>query len=744
MAEDYPVGDKWTLGIVDSPPVRWRRLEPLWEDEVLIASSSHTFHDVMAELCDTAIKNRRDYDDHGVDEHMWRMKITSLEDAMYPPRDERLFGGDGDSEDEEDDEDDEEGKTKTTIISCPMDQEAARDDFSEDSRTRMVSSGVKLCRRLLPVGSIITVQYDYGSTTMLYLKVLSIKEETVASLLQYFTVEANHDVMKKDLSSIPAYALPKDEQVDHFFPNFSRALLGYYVPLFANTDYEEGVDSDDEPAFPAASDKKSIGCTNLGLLGPDTFCAMENTTLTQDLFYAPTVLDLNELFEVGEKAWMPRDLDSDPDKLDRYRYDAISRWVVSADDDEEYEKARKYHKEIGKWGPKYILFRLSKDRKPSGFDFEKVFPKTCAMLRSGKYRWVQYKKGVLRVIVGSGKGHDKRGFERSQILKAWKYDFESFHELLCVVEASWVHDGMALSPDADLAQFDNEVELQETPTLVSAEQCIMISSCNELKMLVTSLAITEDPDKKPVLYSGHDDGTLTKWFLDEDTEVWSKRIYPDGTEDFGRFIGGCGLHVSDTPGVAGIVVRPDPSYDNRHLVYTWSDAYEGYPKRDFEEREPSTLRAWSSIDGILVKAYSCDIGADDDGDPAYPSISTVVFCKIYQKDRNMWVDSIVVGLFSLCESLQYNTNFSDFDLAEAADRSEGNILPFWENSDGKAMETWRGDPGLLRAMAVAEEKYLLTLSICPGHGFPHSIILWSLSEPGTYVISPFSVQTCMP
>jgi hypothetical protein len=92
-------------------------------------------------------------------------------------------------------------------------------------------------------------------------------------------------------------------------------------------------------------------------------------------------------------------------------------------------------------------------------------------------------------------------------------------------------------------------------------------------------------------------------------------------------------------------------------------------------KNDSTLQARSSIDGKLVKAYSCNMGADADGDPAYPSISTVVFYKLYQKDRNTRVDSIVVGLFSLCECLQYNENFSDFNLIEAADRSEGNILP---------------------------------------------------------------------
>ncbi|KAL3806010.1 hypothetical protein ACHAXA_003469 [Cyclostephanos tholiformis] len=156
--------------------------------------------------------------------------------------------------------------------------------------------------------------------------------------------------MKRALSSIPAYALPKDQQVDNFFPNMSKAFLGYYIPSFDNDDE---LDDDHEPALSA--EKKTIGCASLELLGADTFCAMENRTLSQDLFYAPVMFDLNELFEVGEKAWMPRKKHSDPDKLDRYRYDAIRRWVVPAEDDQTYEEVKKYHKESGPWGPKNSL-----------------------------------------------------------------------------------------------------------------------------------------------------------------------------------------------------------------------------------------------------------------------------------------------------------------------------------------------------------------------------------------------------
>jgi hypothetical protein len=181
------------------------------------------------------------------------------------------------------------------------------------------------------------------------------------------------------------------------------------------------------------------------------------------------MFDLNELLEVVEKACLPLVKKSDPDKLDRYRYDSIMQLTVPAHDNKTYKEVKKIHNESGPWGPKRIIFWLPKRRKLSGFDFKKVFPKTYAMLRSGKYRWFQYKKGTLCVIVGPGKGHDKRHFENSQVLKAWKCDFESFHDLLSVVEASRVRNGRELSPDAYLNEFDNGVKLPITPTFVTGE-----------------------------------------------------------------------------------------------------------------------------------------------------------------------------------------------------------------------------------------------------------------------------------
>jgi len=336
--------------------------------------------------------------------------------------------------------------------------------------------------------------------------------------------------MKEILKSVPAYALPKEQQVDHFFPHASKAFLGYYIPLFEATSVSDQDHEDNNIGI----QKKVMGRTSLGLSGRDTFCVMTNRANDLDLLYIPLMFDMNEVMEVIEQAWKPRDRKTDPDNLHMYRYDSIMRWAVPANNDEAYEKVKKTHEADGEWGPKHILFWLTKDREVLGFDFKKVFPKTYAMLQSGKYRWFQYKSGVLRIIIGPGKGYDKRSFESNQVLKTWKYDVESFHEMMCVMEASWVCDGQDLSPDVHLDEFYHVVEVSIAPTLATDSQCIVISTCNEVKKLVTTLALTDDPNGKPVLYSGHDDGTLIKWSLEKDVEVWSKQIYPDG--DIGAMV----------------------------------------------------------------------------------------------------------------------------------------------------------------------------------------------------------------
>lgn len=60
----------------------------------------------------------------------------------------------------------------------------------------------------------------------------SVKANAVQSLLQYFALEADSTKTMDELKAVPAYQIPKDTQVDSYFPHASKALLGYYVPIF--------------------------------------------------------------------------------------------------------------------------------------------------------------------------------------------------------------------------------------------------------------------------------------------------------------------------------------------------------------------------------------------------------------------------------------------------------------------------------------------------------------------------------
>ena len=132
--------------------------------------------------------------------------------------------------------------------------------------------------------------------------------------------------------------------------------------------------------------------------------------------------------------------------------------------------------------------------------------------------------------------------------------------MLCAVEASWVWKGRELTAEDVLPEYDSDLgpsmPLPKEPTCYGKEEdAVVISKCGDKKKLVTALAISEEEGGKTVLYSGHDDGNLSKWSLDTNEQIWSKSIYPDGTKDFERYTDDDDLYIKETPGIAGITVR---------------------------------------------------------------------------------------------------------------------------------------------------------------------------------------------
>jgi hypothetical protein len=44
----------------------------------------------------------------------------------------------------------------------------------------------------------------------------------------------------------------------------------------------------------------------------------------------------------------------------------------------------------------------------------------------------------------------------------------------------------------------------------------------------------DDGETRMVLYSGHDDGSLVKWSLDDNKQIWSKQIYKNSLDQCDR------------------------------------------------------------------------------------------------------------------------------------------------------------------------------------------------------------------
>ena len=146
------------------------------------------------------------------------------------------------------------------------------------------------------------------------------------------------------------------------------------------------------------------------------------------------------------------------------------------------------------------------------------------------FRWFQYSNDILRVLVGRGVGQCHRDFESQKFLRTWKRKFNSFHELLCAVEASWVWiDGNEIESNTVITEFDtylgpNNPGRKEPTCLSTEEDCGTVLQSNDKKKLVTAMSIMEeengaDGETRMVLYTGHNDSSLIKWSIDDNKQV---------------------------------------------------------------------------------------------------------------------------------------------------------------------------------------------------------------------------------
>lgn len=686
----------WTLGLSNAADEASARrysskedVEELIEeetDEFILADSSWSIWDLIVHLCDGPVKKRREYD-FGIYQHCWKLKI--MPSSTSSDRPQLAFG--------------------------PQESSAPSSDYYEncepllDLKTTQIKDLASL-----QVGGILHFEYDFGTTTNIFLHVL--REDTnliVNNKSKKSAVKKEKDT--KDIESIPAFKLPKEQQIDAIFPSFSKMIASHKVAT-VTMGLSHRISRDNDSLF----------------------CSVQSSNVPNDILYCPLMFqNLDEFLTLADKSFS-----QDHTENGDIRESFIARFLFppsesgKAEFETQMDQLEKEEDDFdSQCGPKKVLFYQDEIQTPDEFSFQACFPKTFEQLSSGKFRWFKYHtKGSLSVAVGRGSGEDSRQMKKSQILRKWKRSFSSFHEILCAVEASWNMPGNPTTPlliTASLPEHDTNLgpskPIPKQPTVLAKENDTRIISEAGKLPSVTALAIAYGVDPtKPILYTGHQDSSLKKWNLYEDTPsdpIWSISAFKDWSNDEDRERGPWGI--------AGICVKDESN--RHHLVMTWSHMIEG----DFENGSPpSEVRVWNGTDGSLHHRLTCSV--DIEGN-VHPTISTLVLTPLWDEEEEIWLNSVIVGLHAISPSFVYQSDFSNYDYDEAIEGGEGNIVPFsYLQSDSSPSgtkiqqePTWRAHTGFIRAISVIHKKYVLSLSEHSGTGMADELIIWSPTTLGT-------------
>eukprot|EP00554_Chaetoceros_debilis_P015606 CAMPEP_0194124334 /NCGR_PEP_ID=MMETSP0150-20130528/58176_1 /TAXON_ID=122233 /ORGANISM="Chaetoceros debilis, Strain MM31A-1" /LENGTH=1038 /DNA_ID=CAMNT_0038818009 /DNA_START=128 /DNA_END=3241 /DNA_ORIENTATION=+ len=712
-------------------------------------------------ICNGPVKERREYD-HRIDEHLWEIKFAPSGVTIH-----------SDSDDfSEDNEDDGDSVMKVYQI-CKANECRGMPTFGDEDDDATIVGTNHLVEHLnaIEVGSTVHFLYDYGSTTEVILKVLSVKSVDNATLCNFSSelVESKRSEKKGEnegpskqldaseiIHNVHAYHIPTERQIDFFYPTASKIILGEEHSLdYFTLGLCSRIKTESDTIFSTIQGKKQSSFSLIAKLswenidqfftlveeafsvqsGPDPQMQDDkrNPGLRSDSqreisrhIFPPTPLGWCQFNKEKEE----NDLFEERGNSNPFRHYNSRRIFLCKREQEMREATRE---------------RITKDGNT--FNFAATFPKTASQLTSGKFRWFKYQPILGRLEVGVGRAsgidfdkHHDILFPASQMLRSFDRKFKTLHDLLCEVEASWIvpnnsammrnltstpssspiSEPLVMTTDTFLSQHDADLSPseplpQEPPTLSERGDAVIISNAKALHP-VTSLTIA--PQSKTntsssivhVLYSGHKDGSICKWHLETNKMVWKKQVFKDNSES------DCDSMTSDfhLVGIRGITVKEDS--DGAHSVYAWSHI------PDSPNNEPNEIRVLRGSNGEQYNELICEVDGDMNN---HPKISCIVFSKL--KYDNIWHDSIIVGFFATATTLNYDDNYTNFDLEEAEEVAHGNIMPFLGD---ETKETWRGHAGIIRSMAVIPDKYLVSCSEHSGHNFAEAIILWGASTPG--------------
>jgi hypothetical protein len=672
----------WRLGISNAADIRdfQKQLkktegkEPIYDSQIHVTSAD-TIYDFVDFLCKNPVKARREYD-WGIDQHMWTLKIVVPSESL----EERMLNDDTDDDDDDTDE-----PSSSSLREIVQSSNGEFDnEFDEETAARVRTSAKMGALKCLQVGSKLHLTYDFGTTTDLFLHVLEEKQNKnnvkLGMVVASTQSTANDDA---DLQAVPAYSLLPKLQIDASYPQTCKTMIKSQRVQFMTLGLSSRISRQDDSVY----------------------CCIRDTM--DDKCFCPHPFDnMDDFFVLSELGWtngkggclwvLP------PNEAGKECYKNLKR-----DEEDRGEEA------IFLFQPQNMVYKDKADKKSEVFNFHQVFPKTAEQLTSGRFRYFRYdpKLGVLKVIVGRSVDTENHNAPPDQILRTWNKKFKSFHELLCAVEASWIHlqtkeplrDTML--PEHDTYLGPSSPLPKEPPCWSKEEDAIFVTRDGPR---VTALAIAEDDDCIPFVISGHADGSIRRWNLETQNMEWSVFATKTRTPE-----------VDWETGIRNLGIREDPLRGHVVYVLEFFPNDEGADYEDIYDECSGVVHVLNVVNGRQVDRIVVSTS---------PFIGTMVFSRIrYDK---AWKDCMIIG----CTEQPVADDYGD---------DAGAIVPVHLGvRGGEEMESWTGqDACCIRQLGVSEEFYLVSVSAHYGHQFPDRVCVWSLSNPGSLLSTTYIGQS---
>ena len=681
----------WRLGISNAADIRdfQKQLkkaeagkEPIIYDAQIHVTSTDSIFKLVNLLCENPVKARREYD-WAIDEHLWTLTIAAPSVSLEENSVERLERMMNHDDDDDDDDEPASSSLREIAMSSSSDEWYDFDEENNAASSRVLTSAKIEALQTFQVGSKLHLMYDFGSTTNLFLHVLEETQQNTNNVKLGMVVVASTQSTaddNADLQAVPAYSLAPECQIDTSYPQTCKAMIMSQRVHFMTLGLSSRISRQEDSVYCCIRDYMNDKC----------FC--------------PNLFDnMDDFFGLSEQGWtngkggclwvLP------PNEAGKECYKRLKR----NDEEEDMEEMSMFHQ------PPNVVYTDKADNKTSqkevGFNFHQVFPKTAEQLTSGRFRYFRYdpKVGVLKVIVGRSVNVEDHNAPPDQVLRTWNKKFKSFHELLCAVEASWIHpqtkeplgDTMLPEHDTDLGPSS---PLAKEPPCWSKEEDAVFVTRDGPRVTALAIAAEDDDDYKPFVISGHADGSIKRWNLETQHLEWSVFANKMRTPE-----------AEWETGIRNVAIRKDPL--RGHVVYV----LEFFPNdEDVDYKEvynecSGVVHVLNVVNGRRVDRIVVSTS---------PYLGTMVFSRI-QYDE-VWKDCMIIGC-------------TEQPPADCYGDDEGAIMPFHLGvQGGEEMESWMGqDACSIRQLCVSEEDYLVSVSAHYGHQFPDRVCIWSLSNPGT-------------